>query len=713
MSAFDQLHPSLQHHIVNSLGWRELRPLQELSIAPILAGRHCLLLAPTAGGKTESAVFPLMSRMLSEGWTGTSVLYVCPLKALLNNLHVRLEHYMGLVGRTCDLWHGDVTQARRGQVLRRQPDCLLTTPESLEAMLVSRRVDHRTFFAGLQAVVIDEIHAFAGDDRGWHLLAVLERLARLAPREPQRIGLSATVGNPDQLLSWLAGHVPGERVVVSAPTSGVLAPEIEVDHVGNLENAALVISRLHRGEKRLVFCDSRAKVEKLGAALHGLGVLTFLSHSSLSLDERQRTEAAFAQSQNCVIVATSTLELGIDVGDLDRVIQIDAPGRVASFLQRIGRTGRRPGTRRNCLFLATTDESLTQAIGLVELWREGFVEPVEPPALPLHLLPQQLMALALQENGIGKVRWQEWLLRLPPFRDLDAAVRESILGHLLQQEILHEDQGLLSVGAEGEAEYGHRHFSDLLSVFTTAPVFTVLHGQREIGMVDQSNFMARPGAEGRLALGGQTWKVVHLDWAARRAFVEPEPGKGSTRWTGGQPGLGFRLCQSIKRLLVSDQVPVGLSRRAVEALARIREEFAWISADETALVASNDNRHDWWTFAGARADTVLVSMLTAAGVAARLQGSLRIVIEAPWDKAVAALQAISGLDPAMTGADISDDLLDALKFSELLPGELARQVILARTLDRDTCAFVLRQSIKRHSANVRRDVSTAPSIFNR
>jgi len=679
---------------VNSLSWRELRPLQELSIGPVLDRKHCLLLAPTAGGKTESALFPVLSRMLSESWAGTSVLYICPLKALLNNLHTRLESYLGLVGRTCDLWHGDVSQARRGSVLRRPPDCLLTTPESLEAMLVSRRVDHRTFFAGVRAVIVDEIHAFAGDDRGWHLLSVLERISRLASQEPQRIGLSATVGNPSQLLDWLAGHVPGEREVVAAPASGIASPEVEIDFVGSLDNAALVISRLHRGEKRLVFCDSRAKVEKLGAALNGLGVLTFLSHSSLSIEERQRTESAFAQASDCVIVATSTLELGLDVGNLDRVIQMDAPNRVASFLQRIGRTGRRPGTKRNCLFLASTDEALVHALALVELWRSGYVEPVEPPATPYHLFPQQLMALALQEKGIGQHRWQEWLLRLPAFRDIPKETRSAILEHLVAQEILHEDQGVLSMGRAGEQDYGYRHFSELLSVFTTAPVFTIFHGQREIGVVDASNFLTRQGAAALLALGGQTWKVAHLDWNARKAYVEPEQGRGSTHWTGGQPGLGFELCQAIKAVLTADTFPSGISRRSTEALTRIRGEFPWVSRDETSLIRSAAERHDWWTFAGARANTVLCSMLEHAGVSARLQGSLRIVISADWEAARVAVGGLAHHSPSMDAEDVPEDHLDALKFLELLPERFARDLAARRAADIKSARIILGQTVR-------------------
>lgn len=214
----DRLHPGVVHHIVNTLGWPGLRPLQEEAIEPLLDGADAVLLAPTAGGKTEAASFPLLSRMAAENWTGTSVLYVCPLKALLNNLLPRLETYTSWLGRTAALWHGDVSQPRRKRILRDRPDILLTTPESLEAMLVSANVDHRAFFSGLRTIVVDEVHAFAGDDRGWHLLAVLERLERVVGRSVQRVGLSATVGNPEQLLTWLQGSGRDKRAAhVVAP----------------------------------------------------------------------------------------------------------------------------------------------------------------------------------------------------------------------------------------------------------------------------------------------------------------------------------------------------------------------------------------------------------------------------------------------------------------------------------------------------------------
>ena len=208
----------VQHHVVNTLQWPGLRPLQNDAVKPVLDGVDCLLLAPTAGGKTEAATFPLLSRMTAEGWTGIPVLYVCPLRALLNNLQPRIQDYAAWVGRSAALWHGDTGQGARRRILRERPDVLLTTPESLESMLVSATIDSTQVFADLRVVVVDEVHAFAGDDRGWHLLHIMERLAQLAGRPLQRIGLSATVGNPDDLLGWLQGATSGRpRAVVSPP----------------------------------------------------------------------------------------------------------------------------------------------------------------------------------------------------------------------------------------------------------------------------------------------------------------------------------------------------------------------------------------------------------------------------------------------------------------------------------------------------------------
>jgi ATP-dependent Lhr-like helicase len=305
VSAFERLNPAVQHHVVNALDWRSLRPLQEAAIGPIRSGARVLLGAPTAGGKTEAALLPLLSRMADEDWGGLSVLYVCPLRALLNNLLPRVQSYAAWLGRSAAVWHGDVGDRERRQILREPPDLLLTTPESLEAMLMSRRVDAARLLASVRAVVIDEVHAFGADDRGWHLLAVLARIDELTRSEIQRLGLTATVGNPEALLDWLVcGGANARRVVM--PAAGQAAPiELALDFVGSVANAAKIVATLHRGEKRLVFADSRARVEELAVALRAEGVEVFVSHSSLSSDDRRLAERAFAESRDCVIVATS------------------------------------------------------------------------------------------------------------------------------------------------------------------------------------------------------------------------------------------------------------------------------------------------------------------------------------------------------------------------------------------------------------------------
>ncbi|HRY49975.1 MAG TPA: DEAD/DEAH box helicase [Candidatus Paceibacterota bacterium] len=699
MTSFSRLHSAVQHHIVNSLGWRELRPLQESSIAPILEGRHVLLLAPTAGGKTEAAFFPALSQMLAENWGGLSILYLCPLKALLNNLHTRLERYCEWAGRRCELWHGDVSQAARRKIIKDLPDCLLTTPESLEVMLVSAATDHRFLFSGLRVVVIDEIHAFAGDDRGWHLLAILERLRVIAGRELQRIGLSATVGNPQVLLDWFAGHCEGTREVVLVPSNGSVAPDVQVDYVGSLENAATVIARLHQGEKRLVFCDSRSRVEKLATRLREAGVETHVSHSSLSLDERRRAEAAFAQSSNCVIVATSTLELGIDVGDLDRVIQIDSPTTVSSFLQRLGRTGRRSGNSRNCLFLATHPDALLRAVAIVKLWHEGYVEPIEPPPAPFHVFAQQILALCLQERGLGRNAWRRWLLRPPPFAQSPPGQLEEIIDHMVRAEYLSDDGGILFVGQEGEARFGFQNFLDLFAVFMRTPEFEVFCGREHLGSVDRGTFAQHGQTPLVISLGGRSWKVRELDWSGWKAFVEPADYGGRSRWLGSGRAYSFQLCQAVKQVITSEGHFPFLSRRGDQALDESRAEHDWVKPDSTVLrLGANGVDGEWWTFAGRRANEYFCRLL---GKTIRLRSiadnfSLRLQTAVSVEDFDKALQTLRSSPARETAPAVVEDL-DDLKFAECLPPTALQTLLRDRQEAHREVDIVLAQPLKTSS----------------
>ena len=609
MSEFDKLHPALQHHIVNSLGWNGLRPLQEATIQPVLDGEHAILLAPTAGGKTEAASFPVFSRMLSESWEGLSVLYICPIKALLNNLELRLSYYGHLLGRSVALWHGDISAARKAKIVASPPDILLTTPESLEVMLVSSKVDHQQLFANVRTVIIDEVHAFAGDDRGWHLLSVLERISVLAGREIQRLGLSATVGNPDALCDWLAGSCAARRSVINPPAENNVIPDVQVDWVGSLKNAAIVISRLHKGEKRIVFLDSRSKVEELAVELRCLGVATYISHSSLSLEERRAAEEAFSQGNDCVIVSTSTLELGIDVGDLDRVIQIDAPYTVASFLQRIGRTGRRAGSSRNCLFLTTKEDAFLRAVALLQLWRQGYVEPVEPPARPMHIYAQQTMALVLQQKGIIVADVDQWMCRMPGFAGVTPDDRAGVISYMLAAGILHSDEGLIGIGKAGERAFGEKNFMELFSVFTTPPMVKVFWGKQELGEVHQLTFAVRDNGPALLTLGGRSWQTTYIDWPRKKAFVEPSEVRGKSQWVSDAQPLRYELCRAIADVLVSDLVPEGLSSRAQALLADLRDQYGWMESGKSTLILDADGNAIWWNFAGKLLNSAMKDLL--------------------------------------------------------------------------------------------------------
>jgi ATP-dependent helicase Lhr and Lhr-like helicase len=679
VNTFDRLHPALQHHIVNSLGWRDLREVQALSIEAYLTGANLVILAPTAGGKTESAFFPVISQMLEESWTGTSILYVSPIKALLNNQEERLDKYMRLVGRRAVLWHGDTTQGERKQIIAEQPDCLLTTPESLEVLLVSQKVDHHQFFSSVRVIVIDEIHAFAGDDRGWHLLSVFSRIGQIAKRDIQRIGLSATVGNPQEMLEWLSSGSERPQEVVWPKGSDSKTSDVQLDYVGSLANAAKVISLLHRGEKRLVFCDSRSRVEQLAVSLRQYGIDTFVSHSSLGIDERRQAEEAFSQRQNCVIVATSSLELGLDVGDLDRVIQIDAPGSVSSFLQRMGRTGRRDDMNRNCLFLATNDDGLLRAAALIELWRREYVEPVQAPPCPYHILAQQLMALILQERGIGKSQWFSWVESVPGFAEMNSEKVAELVEFMIAKGILWSDNGILAFAPEGEATFGRRNFMDILSVFTSPPLFKVMSGQRELGNVHESTFYRKEEGPAVLALAGRSWKTKHLDWKRRIAYVEPTDEKGRSRWLGEGQMLSHAICQSIRRILASEENDPAWSQRAIQQFDELRDEYPWVSADASSLVHQPNGEIRWWTFAGGIVNTLLSDALKPHCDVKSDNLSLSF-------STVSSLETVSELINSIKAEDVRPipniDAMENLKFSECLSSEIAAVVFTSRFDDR-------------------------------
>lgn len=676
MSTTTGLDPAIEYHIVNSLMWRGLRPLQAAAVEPVRSGDDCVLVAPTAGGKTEAALFPLLSDMVEQGWQGLSVLYVTPLRALLNNLAPRVQSYTAWLGRTAAVWHGDTTQGERRRIKAERPDVLLTTPESIEAMLVSPSVDHRAMFASVRAVVVDELHSFAASDRGWHLLGVLERVQRIAGRDIQRVGLSATIGNPAEVGAWLQGSRRGKqapaRVVVEEAPADAPAPDVQVDYVGSIANAARVIAGLHRGEKRLVFLESRRLAEQLAYELRELGTETFVSHSSLSVDERRRSERAFAESTNCVIVATSTLELGVDIGDLDRVIQVNAPRTVSSFLQRLGRTGRRPGTTRNMLFLAVNGDDLIEVLAILLLWKRGFVEAVTPPPDPRHLTAQQILALALQQGVLRAGDWRAWWGGLSL---MDGA--EEVMAYLRAEEFLVADGDLLLIGPRAERELGQRHFMELLSSFIAEKELRVMQGTKEIGFISPLALQRESGDKSAikpLVLNGRGWWVEDVEWEKFIVHVTPLELRGDVRWQSGKLAFSFEVMRARRDVLLGAVPDVPLSARAQEKLPdAVAPHESEVSSDGMVLHRGTD-RDRLWTWAGLRANATYIagaeldadeidneSIALPAGLPVeRLrQGDMSTAV--PW------------VDPRQ---------VNALKFSVALPEETARATLAARMADR-------------------------------
>lgn len=679
MIEFEKLHPALQYHVVNSLGWNNLRPTQLQAIDPILSGVHCLLLAPTAGGKTEAAIIPVLSRMMTLAWPGVSVIYVCPIKALLNNLEQRLSHYAGLVGRRVTVWHGDVSQSQKGHALKDAPDILLTTPESLEGMLVSTRIDRQAWFGNLRVVIADELHAFAADDRGWHMRAVLHRLQQYVPHEMQRLGLSATVSNPTELLNWFAPT--GIKQVIGSASVSTDA-DVTVDFVGSLINAGTVIARLHRGSKRLVFCDSRSSAEQLTSMLRAQDVRVFLSHASLSHSERKLAETAFTEENDCVIVATSTLELGIDVGDLDHVIQIDAPSTVSSFLQRMGRTGRRAGARRSCLFLCTNDDSLMLAMSICRLWGEAWVEAAYPPPEPWAIVAQQAMAATLERSQWPR---QELVFMLcGAFPESGAKGITEVIGHMVDSGYLMDTDGVLQIGPTTEKQFGRAHYKDLLASFSGAQLLLGRFGKVDVGYIDPT-MLAGEKQDRLILLAGKSWRITDVDWKRQTVWLEPVKEGGKARWTGSGRTLSREITQGILRALrqgVGEHAVI--SKRARLEIDQVVEDVPATGDTAVLSITRNDSGGArLWTFAGTRANRTIARQIQS-------------LIEVKHFDAIG-LDLKTSIEPSELSVDLLTtelqfsteeikDLAKPIKFSACLPASMLVRIIRMRQFERPVTA---------------------------
>jgi ATP-dependent Lhr-like helicase len=486
VSTFSRFAPRLQEEIATRLGWTTLRPVQEEAGAALLDGENAIVLAPTAGGKTEAAMFPTLSRLLENPTSSVGALYLAPIKALLNNQADRLGTYTEMVGLDRFVWHGDTKPGDKRKFIKEPCELLMTTPESLEVMLVSSRVPTPKLFADLRIVVVDEVHALAGTDRGAHFMSVLERIARLSQHDVQRVGLSATVGNPAAILAWLQGTSKRPGRIVDPPKPKAkrqLSVRLEPSLLEIASEAAL----LAQGKKSLFFCQSRAMTERVAERMRARGTEVFVHHSSVAQQERAEAERNFHEGSNACIACTSTLELGIDVGDLDLVFQANAPSTVSSFLQRMGRTGRRSNTVANTTFFGENFEVPLQAAAPVELANGGWVEAVPVQTRCWPVLVHQRLALTLQFGGATREAIWEQLSTVSDFRGIRRDEFDRVVEHMLIERYLFESSGQLSMGETAEKVYGRKNFMELYAVLSSPVLYRVVAPQKaEIGSLEQA-----------------------------------------------------------------------------------------------------------------------------------------------------------------------------------------------------------------------------------
>ena len=693
MSVFGRYAPRLQEAIVARLGWSSLRPVQEEAGVAILEGKNAVVLAPTAGGKTEASMFPAISGLVERPTEVVGVLYVAPIKALLNNQSERLGLYTEMVGLRRFVWHGDTSDSDRRRFLREPCELLMTTPESLEVMLVSRRVDAAKLFTDLRLVVIDEVHAVAGTDRGAHLMSVLERIRKLSRHDVQRVGLSATVGNPDAILGWLQGTSLRAGVVVDPPKPPSRR-QLLVVHRPELAAIADEAARSARGTKSLFFCQSRSTAEAVAGHMRRAGTTVFVHHSAVSREERDIAEEQFHHGTDACIVCTSTLELGIDVGDLDKVLQAEAPDTVSAFLQRMGRTGRRQGQVPNTTFFCETTDGVLQAIALIELARSGWVEPVAVNDRCWPVFIHQLLAMSLAGDGVSIEPAWEHLSQVPDFRGIRREELDRLVEWMIRDESFILTGGRLVLGPTAERRFGRRNFMELFAVFSSPQSYTVQTGDgKPLGSLNQEFVDRLVDGVSCFLLGGRAWAVLEVRHDDRRVVVCPAPRGRQPTWGGFIPQfLGEAVCRRIRDVLASEDEFAYLTPEAAALIAERREALGRLLGDDRPGIEVADNEIRWWTFAGGRINSTLRyglgtllpgTQIVPDNLLVRLRGD--DLSFARFQEAIAALR-----DPSFWGdQEHWDGIFESLpgyrlsKFQPLMPPWVEREVVGSYLLDID------------------------------
>jgi ATP-dependent Lhr-like helicase len=512
-----------------------------------------------------------MDDILKNGRMGVTCLYISPLKALINDQEDRFRDFCIPTSLSVMKWHGDVPKGDRSWKDGEPPHFLMITPESLEVLLQEKNLS--LDLRRVRTIIIDELHAFVESERGVHLKVLLDRMDRITKRPVQRIGLSATAGNPREVLDWLSdGRHTAEIVEVSSPPR-----EKQFLFIVNAEEKDRInaLVRIVSGKKALVFVNSRSIAEKLMKASAGRIRNLHIHHSSLSPATRKTSEDAFSSQDGACIICTSTLELGIDIGDLDVVVQVGPPNSVSSFLQRMGRSGRRGKSAYMAWVLQNPCELLC-SLAIIECATRKEVENLVPPKKPYNVLLQQIFLYLYIHSRVSRKQLASSVLSPPVFKDLEPKILDQIVNHLIQAGYLTTDGEILMLGTEAERVFGRSNWKDLYSVIAAGGEYRAVTPEGEVvGKLDARFVNSRNSEE--ISLGGRSWSMVKCDEGHNIVVVVPGGSEMSrTFWTSANEG-GFSplVCRMVQKIHARGGSVLPISEQEKElmqtVLARIPE----------------------------------------------------------------------------------------------------------------------------------------------
>jgi ATP-dependent Lhr-like helicase len=607
-SALSLLAPPLQRWLWEQ-GWSGLRPAQAEAFAPILEGRQDVLIAAaTASGKTEAAFLPLLTRLWNSDGQGV-VLYVAPMKALINDQYERSNLLCERLGLPVYPWHGDIGEAPRRRFVAEPRGVVLITPESLESLFFRRGAELRHLFGLLEAVVVDELHGFIGCERGRQLQSLLHRLEAALGRRVQRIGLSATLGDMRMAADFLRlGEANDVRLIVSEAetkslrllvTAVTQAPDASnAADVAHTTIAASLFKRL-RDANYLIFPNSTGMVELYADALRrhcegaGLPVSFFPHHGRLGKTEREGTEFALKRGNLPVsVICTSTLEMGIDIGAIRGVVQIGAPETVASLCQRVGRAGRRGaepadlwqycvtgGPAAALRIVGGLHEDLVQAIAVIRLFLAKWYEPPAANSLHYSTLVQQILSLIGERCGVTAVEAYRVLCLNGPFREVSESDFIELLSSLAANELIMQDANrVLLHGLVGERRVNHFTF---FAAFQDTREYRLRHAGKELGTLPLKRAHCVGDA---LIFAGRRWQIADIDHDKLRVDLTVASVGKLPKTNGVGIPVYDRVREEMRILLTETDTPEWLDGKARDVLAAARCHYSVLRLHERALL---------------------------------------------------------------------------------------------------------------------------------